>query len=32
MGLKGIRSGNPMRLVRTLALGAITLAAMSLMC
>ena len=31
MGLKGILSGNPMRLVRTLALGAITLAAMSLM-
>jgi len=31
MGLKGILTGNPMRLVRTLALGAITLAAMSLM-
>src|SRR5580698_6456440 len=31
MGLKGIVSANPMRPVRTLALGAITLAAMSLM-
>jgi peptide/nickel transport system substrate-binding protein len=31
MGLKWILTGNPMRLVRTLALGAITLAAMSLM-
>ena len=31
MGLKGIRTGNPMRLGRTLALGAITLTCLSLM-
>ena len=31
MGLKGILSGNPMRLGRTLALGVITLTTMSLM-
>jgi peptide/nickel transport system substrate-binding protein len=31
MGLKGILTGNPMRLVRTLSLGAITLTTLSLM-